>query len=1378
MEKVIYSKYSNQRNPEFAIRTDIVKLTDEKKVVRKYPLTVKAEKHADNILDIYNRLENIFSGSFFVPNKAEMKQKYIEFEFLEGKTLEEVLDECIVNSDYDSFYEWIKKYVDEIKKTYEVNDFEKTQKFIDVFGDADLPVGEKGANNIDIDLIFSNIIVHDNAWTVIDYEWTFDFCIPVNYVIWRAIREYIITSSARTAISIEKLFNYVGIDEAAIHAYEAMDVHLQYDYCYKEQNNLHELYHIIGERVVGAARFSDMINKEDDLYRVQLYYGYAGEFAEENSEFTRPVVDEIGRCHLTIVLNENINMLRIDPAPRRCVLEIYKAVGYVDGQEYEIKYAVNGCEFNSKSYVIDNDDPQILFDDIVSGTEKIEIYYMIGFLSDNKDIISASRELQNAIGILNEKNNEIEAKNNEIEVKKREIDSEKEKLRIARGRIKEQEILLADTQKQLQECVNSMNAMRTSRSWRITAPIRKLSNLMRKSRILRFIWRGVKSLKNDGVKASFKKIPAFIRRHAKNTHSSEHICRDNNKKIAVHLHLYYEDLLEEFCQYLNNITEPFDLYISCRQESDKKSIYKYAKKIRYVKKIVIRETPNRGRDIAPFYVLFGEELKQYDCLLHVHSKKSLYTGQEKQEWRHWALNGVLKNEESVKKTLRLLLVEDNVGLVYGEMTPQLSLFAMHWLRNIPKGVQLLSRLNAAFENEMLFYPVGSFFWVKTDAVRPLFDIKLSYEDFDEEQGQIDGTLAHALERVIAALTEQRGYHTYIFDQEKESFSKDISYKSFEQYFGYNVENNTEFLMNYDLITFDIFDTLITRIVYKPDDLFLLMERIVFDKYGISMNYLQVRKEAERRANEENGDFCNIDNIYQKMSEITDLSEEQIKEMKKLEIDLEYKLCYPRKDARKVFNNLKEQGKRIILISDMYLTREIIAKMLKKCGYEGYEDIWISCEKGLRKDKDNMWLKFAEEFGEYNTIHVGDNPQSDIQAVGDLRRASRLWLSPRSQFRFSRQYEVLKKYVDTTVENSLMLGYFINVVMYNSPFALKNSGTARLSTAQEAAEAIFAPMFMSFADFMTGMESKKLLFLAREGYFLQQLYKKYVKTFHIQEKDNCYFYTSRRASAVAQIKNEKDIREVLSTDYEGMLSNVLWERLGLEINEEENVDVKLPEKIDYVVEILKRYKEQLSANIESERKTYEEYLLGETYGYSLNDVCVVDVGYSGTIQYYLMKLCGEKINGCYLATFNTKPPRIGGSCDSLYSFTETNVFFYAQLFLESVTAAPHGQLIRMKKQDDDILPVFKGDVPANIDETIKMQKSILDYIGLMGECFHNMKFEADKNLSVELFGEILRPGIFTQEVADFFSVNDNYCFGDGEWFYDAQSCGWKLRNSRL
>lgn len=81
--------------------------------------------------------------------------------------------------------------------------------------------------------------------------------------------------------------------------------------------------------------------------------------------------------------------------------------------------------------------------------------------------------------------------------------------------------------------------------------------------------------------------------------------------------------------------------------------------------------------------------------------------------------------------------------------------------------------------------------------------------------------------------------------------------------------------------------------------------------------------------------------------------------------------------------LKKAGKKILLLSDMYLTSDIIAKMLEKCGYSGWDEIWISCEKGKRKDNDEMWKLFAEKYGTRPAIHIGDNAQSDVQAPGDL-----------------------------------------------------------------------------------------------------------------------------------------------------------------------------------------------------------------------------------------------------------------------------------------------------------------------------------------------------------------------------------------------------------
>ena len=125
--------------------------------------------------------------------------------------------------------------------------------------------------------------------------------------------------------------------------------------------------------------------------------------------------------------------------------------------------------------------------------------------------------------------------------------------------------------------------------------------------------------------------------------------------------------------------------------------------------------------------------------MHIHTKKSLYTGQEKAEWRHWALDGVLKNETTVANILYLMKnAIPKAGLVFGEMTETLPLMALNWLRNKPKdGVNFPIVLILSLKTPCFFIQ-WEVFLARTDAIRPLFDLNLSYEDFDEECGQIDG----------------------------------------------------------------------------------------------------------------------------------------------------------------------------------------------------------------------------------------------------------------------------------------------------------------------------------------------------------------------------------------------------------------------------------------------------------------------------------------------------------------------------------------------------------------------------------------------------------------------------------------------------------------
>lgn len=903
-------------------------------------------------------------------------------------------------------------------------------------------------------------------------------------------------------------------------------------------------------------------------------------------------------------------------------------------------------------------------------------------------------------------------------------------------------------------------AIRDSTFWRMTGPLRSAADWLR--------WKtaGIKREVDPDEQASDESV-------------SQAQKAGSGTLIGVHVHLFYADLLSELCQYLKHIPERFDLYFSCREDADEARIRKAASRIPHVGKVVVRKGPNRGRDIAPFYVLFGQELSQYELLLHVHTKKSLYTGEEKKEWRQWALDGVLKDERTVKKILGYLrAAHPDAGLVFGEMTPMLPLMALHWLYNSGRGKEILGQLHLRFEDHMFFYPVGSFFWAKTNAIRPLFDLGLTYESFDEENGQVDGTLAHALERVIACVVKERGYGMYIFDPESDSFAWNKSYKSFRKYFSYDVKNIGKLLLqNYDLISFDIFDTLITRILYEPDDVFRFIERLLRERSGKSVDYLRLRKKAEEAAWKERGDFCNIHDIYGKLPLISDFSIEEARELEQLELELELDFCIARNDVRELFNQAVAAGKRVVLVSDTYLTGDVVEKMLKKCGYEGYSELWLSCERGKRKDSGDLWDEFFDRYGAIRTIHVGDNPHSDDQVVGDRRKPALLLLSPVEQFRLSEQYEKYQRFLDGSVENSLILGYMVNKCFYNSPFALKENGFSRINALENMIEGIFAPLFLQFMDYLqrTSHKNTRFLFLSREGYFLQKLYQVYCRAFRTEARENLYFLTSRRAASVAQIVDYEDAKELLYREYSGKLSTLLSERFGLDgLSYGEEEMISLPGDMARAASRLSEHAVALLSTAQRERKAYLEYIrqtLGSDTAWE--QVTLVDVGYSGTIQYYLMKILETQLDACYMVTgYSMKPDCSGGTYRGLYNFYQTPLFDDTQLFLEAVTAAPHGQVVHFFEKDGHMDARLKAEKSVYGENARAMQQYMYQYLEKMGKWSHNLQLHFRKDLSATIFSEILRVGILGKEAEGMFQVDDGYCM-DGSWIYDEVHGDWKL-----
>ena len=142
-------------------------------------------------------------------------------------------------------------------------------------------------------------------------------------------------------------------------------------------------------------------------------------------------------------------------------------------------------------------------------------------------------------------------------------------------------------------------------------------------------------------------------------------------------------------------------------------------------------------------------------------------------------------------------------------------------------------------------------------------------------------------------------------------------------------------------SFDIFDTLLTRKVATPTGIFVLMQDTLIKnpKYNnipqdVRENFYNYRRHCEyrqRRIVAFNGSLNDItlDQIYTDLMQTYGLTLAQKNELMQLEIELEYENIIPIKENINLLKDLLNQGKTVVLISDMYLPREIIKTLLKK-----------------------------------------------------------------------------------------------------------------------------------------------------------------------------------------------------------------------------------------------------------------------------------------------------------------------------------------------------------------------------------------------------------------------------------------------------------------
>lgn len=239
-------------------------------------------------------------------------------------------------------------------------------------------------------------------------------------------------------------------------------------------------------------------------------------------------------------------------------------------------------------------------------------------------------------------------------------------------------------------------------------------------------------------------------------HRAEQQLADARRRhdTAVVLHLYYPELWPEMAAELAHLGDDYDLYVALPEHADESARQAIT---RQVPKAMLLEFPNRGRDIAPFLtVLKGIRPLGYRQVLKIHAKKSLHR-EDGSEWRQGFMRELLGSADQVQRITRAFAEDPRLGLV-GPAGHYLA-YRHYWGYPVsyPARVeQLKTQLGVDTPLQALHFFAGSMFWCRPEALDGLLKT-LTPENFDEELGQVDGTLAHEVERLFVGVCQAEGY---------------------------------------------------------------------------------------------------------------------------------------------------------------------------------------------------------------------------------------------------------------------------------------------------------------------------------------------------------------------------------------------------------------------------------------------------------------------------------------------------------------------------------------------------------------------------------------------------------------------------------------------
>ena len=524
---------------------------------------------------------------------------------------------------------------------------------------------------------------------------------------------------------------------------------------------------------------------------------------------------------------------------------------------------------------------------------------------------------------------------------------------------------------------------------------------------------------------------------------------------------------------------------------------------------------------------------------------------------------------------------------------------------------------------------------------------------------------------------------------------------------------------HDLISFDIYDTLLQRKTLYPADVFALTEANMKKAGYAAEDFSLVRRQIENEL-----PFGDIDQIYNELGDYYRWDLETTEKMKQMELDVEREVLLPRTELVDLFNFAVRAGKNVVLTSDMYMPERILRNLLEEKGIRGFQRLFVSCD--CKKSKESgLYEELLRICGNpEHILHIGDNRLADGKAC-ERHGIQSVIIPSALELAAARGWNSSIRTAGNLMERGL-LGMVI-AKLFRDPFQNPNLFERPVKDRMTRyGVSVVGTLVTGYLTWMIRKTRERdfdgILFLARDGYLPMKIYQQIQE--NLQLPRPIYYYTNRHSAFLCCADEEARIGEMAELGGQAGLDGA---EILKNIYSLQDEDIMPPMPEDTVPDYIDRHMPVIHRIAEDSREAYRRYSCqcemrpGQSFA-------IFDFVASGTTQLCLQKFLPYKLTGYYFSNYTTSCRE---NCEIEYYFDKSQLKMMGSFIeVETYLSSPEPSLDRLTKSGE---MVFARETRSEQEKQELLM--VLDAAEEFGKDYFRLFYAEDEEISSALIDEI-------------------------------------------